>query len=313
MRCQTCGDETSPAFADCQRCGTPLDGRPTLSPGIATYSVRGIGLAAAIGLGLTTLLYVLLAAFPAVEAVLARRAATADDADALRSAAVAEGLLNVPYLLLYLTTAVLVMIWMFRARKNTDAFPGVRPHLNAHWAITGWWVPLASLVVPAKMMADIVRDSRGRGRGLVALWWLGWLVFGVADLFTSLRAARGQLLLPDPRTPADFQRYADHYQEVALGNLVPAVACLVAGVSLIVLVLRVSAAQQARIARGSAVWPGAPAWVAAPAASAPAPAPVTEPSPYAPTDVTEAPAHPSTDAPVASPPAVGAAGGTIGA
>ncbi len=302
MRCQTCGDETSPAFDDCQRCGTPLDGS-VLSPGIATYGVRGLGLAAAIGLGLTTLLYVLLALFPAVDAVLARRAGTTDDAEPLRSATVLEGLLNVPYLLVYLTTAVLVMIWMFRARKNTDAFPGVRPHLNAHWAITGWWVPFASLVVPCKVMADIARGSLGRGRtrGLVALWWAGWLVFSVADLFTSLDTAKRQLLLPEPRTPQDFQRYADHYQEAALRNLVPALACLVAGASLIALILRISAAQQARIARGTTVWPGAPAWVAAPAGVGPAGEPVIAPSP-------QMPAAPT----VASPPVPDGAGGTIG-
>ncbi|RZU73349.1 uncharacterized protein DUF4328 [Micromonospora kangleipakensis] len=301
MRCQTCGDETSPAFDDCQRCATPLDG-PALSPGIATYGVRGLGLAAAIGLGLTTLLYVLLALFPAVDAVLARRAGTTDDAEPIRSATVLEGLLNVPYLLVYLTTAVLVMIWMFRARKNTDAFPGVRPHLNAHWAITGWWVPFASLVIPCKVMADIARDSLGRTRGLVALWWAGWLVFSVADVFTSLDTAKSQLLLPEPRTPQDFQRYADHYQEAALRNLVPALACLVAGASLIALILRISAAQQARIARGTTAWPGAPAWLAAPAGPGPAGEPVTEPSQPV-----------SADGNPVSPPAPGAAGGTIGA
>ncbi|MCM0676985.1 DUF4328 domain-containing protein [Micromonospora phytophila] len=291
MRCQTCGNETSPAISNCQSCGTPLDS-PALSPGITTYAVRGMGLAAAVGVGLATAVYLLLALFPVARAVLARWGATADDADLaglLRGVTLVEGLVSLSYLVVHLTTGALVMIWMFRARKNTDAFPGARPYLNAHWAITGWWVPIANLFVPCRVMAGIARDTLGRGRAsvLVGLWWAGWLVFTFADLFRSVGAEAYDPVL-GPRTTENLQLYVDYHREAALWNLVPALACLVAAVSLVVLIRRISAAQQARIERGTSAWPvfGGTA--------VPAPQPVS-------------------DQTVASLPDGPAAGGTIGA
>ncbi|MGC1212888.1 MAG: DUF4328 domain-containing protein [Micromonospora sp.] len=290
MRCQNCGTESAALAADCRTCGHPLD-PPPLSPGVATYGVRGLGIAAAVGLGLTTLLYVLAALAPAVAAT---RAGHTPAGDLRRFAALANVLLSGPYLLVYLTTGALVMIWMFRARKNTDAFPGRPSQLAAHWAITGWWVPIASLVVPCVVMMRIVRDSLGRVRlrALVALWWVAWLVFSIGDLVSSLGALKAEARLAQEGRGQDFA----YYREAALRNAVPALACLVAGVSLIVLILRISAAQQARIAPRTADWPAPPGWPASPADQQP----VTVPSPLVAAEST----------PVSTPVAPGA-GGTI--
>lgn len=273
MRCQSCGAESAALIGDCRTCDRPLD-PPPLSPGVRTYGVRGIGLAAVIGLGVTTLLYVLSALAPAVAAAQARK--TAAD-DLTRITAAANVLLTVPYLVAYLTTAALVMIWMFRARKNTDAFPGPPSHLAAHWAITGWWVPIASLAVPCVVMARLVRDTLGRVRlrALVALWWVAWLVFMVADLVTSLQAVRADVLLAQRGGTQDF----DYYREAVLRNLVPALACLVAGVSLIVLIDRISAAQQARITGAT---PTAPTYPYPQPVTASSPQVAAEPTPVSP-------------------------------
>ncbi|SCG41656.1 DUF4328 domain-containing protein [Micromonospora inositola] len=297
MRCQICGAEPTTTVGPCPSCGTSSD-RPALSPGMPTYPVRGTGLAAAVGVGLTILLYTLVALSPAVRALLSRRAGTAGDPGLEREVTVVEGLLSLSYLVVFLTTAVLVMLWMFRARKNTDAFPGVGSSLAPHWAITGWWVPVASLGVPCVVMAGIVRDSLGRVRlrALVALWWVGWLAFGIADLLSNLGQLEADVRLAEQAAVPDF----DHYREAALRNSVPVLACLVAGVSLIVLILRISAAQQERISRGAPQWPAEQ--VAPLPPGQPAPQPVTEPSPQVPTAGT-----------VASPPAQAASGGTIGA
>ncbi|MBM0227162.1 MULTISPECIES: DUF4328 domain-containing protein [Micromonospora] len=308
MRCHICGAEPTTPVGDCPGCGTSSD-RPALSPGRPTYPVRGLGVAAAVGVGLTTLLYTLVALAPAVNALLSRQAGTAGDPGAGRGATVAEGLLSLSYLVVLLTTAALVMIWMFRARKNTDAFPGVRSSLAPHWAITGWWVPVASLGVPCAVMVGIVRESLGRGRlrALVALWWVAWLGFGFADLLSNLAQARADVRLARQGASPDF----DHYREAALRNALPVLACLVAGVSLIVLVLRVSAAQQTRIDGATPVWPAValpvPGAAVPPASRESVPvgqpaSPVTGPSQRVPVD-----ANP------ASPSVPEAAGGTIGA
>ncbi|WP_433285236.1 DUF4328 domain-containing protein [Micromonospora sp. CA-244673] len=287
MHCQTCGAD-SPTAGACPRCGVSPD-RPALSPGMRTFAVHGIGVAAAIGVGLTALLYTLVALAPALHVLL-----TPPGGDPGRQPVplAAEGLLSVAYLLVFLTTAALVMVWMFRARKNTDAFPGGRKVLAAHWAITGWWVPVASLAVPCVVMAGIVRDSLDRVwlRVLVGVWWLAWLAFGIADLVTSIADVDDRLR----RAEQGLAPGLDQYRDAALRNTLPALAVLVAAAALVAVVLRVSAAQQARI-------DGA-AWRAALLSPAIPPQPVTGPSPQVPGDPT-----------VASPQVPPGPGGTIGA
>ncbi|MGY0004071.1 DUF4328 domain-containing protein [Micromonospora sp. I033] len=287
MHCQICGAD-SPTVGARPRCGVSPD-RPALSPGMPTLAVQGIGSAAAVGVGLTALLYALVALAPALRVLLTP---PGSDPGRQPTPLAVEGLLSLAYVVVFLTTAVLVMVWMFRARKNTDAFPGGRRVLAAHWAITGWWVPVASLAVPCVVMVGIVRDSLDRVwlRVLVGVWWLAWLAFGVADLVTSLAGVRDRVRRAEQGLAPDL----DHYRDAALRNIVPALACLVAAVALIAVVLRVSAAQQARI--DGAAWQAALLPPSAPTQ------PVTGPSPQVPGEPT-----------VASPQVPPGAGGTIGA
>ncbi|MGR6317307.1 DUF4328 domain-containing protein [Micromonospora soli] len=306
MPCQTCGDATSPAFNECQRCGTPL-GQPAVSPGVPTYAVRGLGTAAAIAVGAASVLYLPSALFPVVGVRVARAAAEQADRDLLMGAAVAELLLVLPYLLAFLTAAVLVIIWTWRVRKNLEAFPGALPTMGPGWAIAGWLVPFANFVVPARVVANVARDSLWRRStpGLVGLWWAAWLVFTFGERVVSrLDDQRYTRLTEWPRSDAEFQTYVRYYQDAIGPRLIPTAACLVAGVTLIVLIRRISAAQQDRIARAAPAWPVAPGWPGAPAGYAVGypTQPVTGPSPQVASDPT-----------VASPQVPPGAGGTIGA
>ncbi|MEU0153690.1 DUF4328 domain-containing protein [Micromonospora fulviviridis] len=260
MQCQTCGDATSPAYNECQRCATPL-GLPALLPGQPTYPVRGFGAAAAVAVGAATLLYLPGALFPLIGARMAQSAEARRDGDLLLGAVVAEGLLALLYLVALLVAGVLVIIWTWRVRKNLDAFPGALPSLGPAWAIAGWLVPLANLVVPARVLANVARDSLWRRRTppLVVLWWAAWLVFLVADAaINKLDNDRYADLAETPRSRAQFAAYVDHYQQALGPRLVPALACLVAGVPFVVLIRRISAAQQDRIAKAAPVWSGWP-------------------------------------------------------
>lgn len=302
MQCQTCGDGPSPAFDECQRCRTPL-GHPAVWPGVSTYAVRGLGTAASIAVGAATLLYLPPALFPIVGMAVARSAAEQLDRDLLMVAAVAEILLHVPYLLAALTAGVLLIIWTWRARKNLDAFPGARPTMGPGWAIAGWLVPLANFVVPARVVASVARDSlwRRSAGGLVGVWWAAWLVFLFADRIVSKRDEQRYLRLTElPRNDAEFQTYVRYYQDAIGPRLVPLLACLAAGISLIVLIRRISAAQQDRIARAALAWP-VHAGRQAPGAPLGYPPEPTGPSHQGPADPT-----------VASPQAPPGAGGTIG-
>ncbi|WP_346536460.1 DUF4328 domain-containing protein [Micromonospora sp. DPT] len=302
MLCQTCGDATSPSFDECQNCYTPL-GQPAVTPGLATHAVRGIGLAASIAVGVAAAFYLLSALAPVAGMVLARQAERDGDSEVLLGALLLEAALTLPFVVAYLAAAVLVIIWTWRARKNIDAFPGALPVLGQGWAIAGWLVPFANFVVPVRVVANIARDSLWRRSTpwLVVVWWAAWLVFSVGErLFTrknDLEYAR----LPETAVDhEDFQAYVDYYQGSLGRNAVPAIACVVAAASFIVLIRKISAAQQDRIARATPAWPYAPG-TPVPGTFAP-PQPVAAAAPQA-----------SADTPPASPQVPPVAGGTIGA
>ncbi|SCL60773.1 DUF4328 domain-containing protein [Micromonospora chersina] len=306
MRCHTCGDETSPADNECQNCYTP-HGQPALAPGVPTYSVRGIGLAASVAVGATALLYALVALFPLAGVVLAGRARESQDPDVLLGAVLLEVVLSLPFLVAYLTAAVLVIIWTWRARKNLDAFPGALPHLGTGWAIAGWLVPFANFVVPARVVANLARDSLWKRftPGLVWIWWAAWLAFSVGERLVSRRDDRAYARLPEePRFDTEFRWYADFYREALGWHLIPLVACLTAAVSVIVLIRRISVAQEQRIALGRPAWPVPAGWPApgVPFGYAHPAQPGVAPSPQVPAEPT-----------VASPQVPPGSGGTIGA
>lgn len=308
MRCQTCGEATSAAFNECQRCHTPL-GQPAVTPGLPTYGVRGLGTATSVAVGAAVLLYLPGALFPLVGASVARTAAARHDRDLLLTAGLGEALLTLPYLLALLIAAVLMIIWTWRVRRNIEAFPGALPSLNSGWAIAGWLVPFANFVVPARVLANVARDSLWRSRtpALVGIWWTAWLVFNVADnAVARLENRRYAGLTELPRNDAEFATYVRYYEEILGPRLIPTLACVVAGVSLIVLIRRISAAQRDRLSRALPGWPARPGWLVPGAQVPPAPPasaqPVTGPSPQV-----------AAAGSVASPPEVRPADGTIGA
>ena len=309
MRCQTCDADVDVRVLECETCFTPA-GSPALRHGVQVRAVWGVGRAASVAVAATVLFLLSTVAVRPVNALLAERAVDSTDGDAFLLTA---GMLELGAALLYqvafLVAVVLVIIWTWRARKNLDAFPGTGPTLSAGWAIAGWLVPFVNVVLPHRVMANVARDSLWRlgTPWRVHLWWGTWLAFLLTDRIATRSATAEYDALPYPQTPADFQAYADHYSSTTVAYLLPALACLIAGVSLIVLIHRVSAAQTARIARGTPagqILPGMT--VTGSAAGVPAPAGTSGSS-----VVIGDPALPA--APVQAPPASAGTDGTIGA
>ncbi|TCB99884.1 DUF4328 domain-containing protein [Micromonospora zingiberis] len=324
MRCQTCHADVDARMPECETCFTPV-GSPALRPDVQVRAVWGVGRAASVAVAATVLFLLLTVAVQPVNALLAERAVDSVDGEAFLLTA---GLLELGAALLYqvaiLAAVVLVIIWTWRARKNLDAFPGAGPTLSAKWAIAGWLVPFVNLVLPHRVMANVARDSLWRfgTPWLVHLWWGTWLAFLLTDRIATRSAVAEYDSLPYPQTSADFQAYADHYSSSTVAYLLPALVCLVAGVSLIVLIHRVSVAQTARIGRGGAAGPilpgmtltgaAGPAGPAAAMLASPGPAGGGHPAPGVPVAAPPVvPAPPA--APIQAPPAAGGPGGTIGA
>lgn len=95
--------------------------------------------------------------------------------------------------LLALTAAVAFLVFMYRvframrlAGRSTRYSPGL--------AVGSWFIPLANLVMPALAVAEAYRLRTGRGAGIVAGWWLSYLLLIAFRGFDGLLS--GGLLSP---------------------------------------------------------------------------------------------------------------------
>jgi hypothetical protein len=258
VTCQTCDLSFPTDNYFCPRCGTPA-GSPPVAPGANPRGVYQVGLAAIVAVGAVVLTDLVITLFPLVGQMMAEHAMATGNVDLLNQAALIELFLFVPYLLAWITAGTLVIIWLWRARSNVDAFPGAEQGMRAGWAIGGWFIPFANLVIPYKVMSNVARVSLWPAEPLakrtvptaVNVWWVAYVLAGCIGFQLSRTDARAYEELPDfLATPADFQLYVDYYQ-AALWRLLPSLLLLaVAAAALTWLILKISRAQEDRIARG---------------------------------------------------------------
>ena len=83
---------------------------------------------------------------------------------------------------------VLIIIWTFRTAKNNEALGRPYPRLKPGWAIAGWLIPFADLVIPLLILQDLWRGSdvatprndprwrENKGSALVGWYWGLFLV-----------------------------------------------------------------------------------------------------------------------------------------
>ena len=190
---------------------------------------------------------------PFIAASLARSAAETLDANRLNMAGGVLLIFLLAFLLVQLTAGIVVITWLWRARRNLDAFPGVNPGMGAGWAIGGWFIPFANLVIPFKVMDNVTRASLWRRRihPLVGYWWAAWILSGCVGGAEAFVDQRASAVLPlELTSAADFQRYVDYYQGAPARSVLSTLLFLAAGSLLIVLIRQISDAQTARLARG---------------------------------------------------------------
>jgi len=80
-------------------------------------------------------------------------------------------------LLALLFAGVLFMAWSGRARRNLANLPGAAPAYTPGWTIGAWFIPLANLIMPVLVIADIAKHStpdQGTQRRLKRLVWVWW-------------------------------------------------------------------------------------------------------------------------------------------
>jgi hypothetical protein len=127
---------------------------------------------------------------------------------------------------------VLLVIYLFKAAKNTERWQAARARWTPGWAIGGWFIPFANLVIPVLVVLDIWRRSPEDGRepGIaVVIWW--WVLYLVG--FTAMWVGRDE--------PDDLDTFRTLDDVAAAG----AVLAIASAILLVVVVRRLAARQQA--------------------------------------------------------------------
>ena len=194
--------------------------------------------------------------------------------------------------LIGLAIAVLWMIWMWRAASNLALFGRIRPKFGAGFAIGGWFIPLANLIIPGMQMFDIDKGSgprlrdgeRPNGSGLVVVWWITFIL----GRFTGSLASSFKEF-----TQYEAGRFDTMNLLVIIGSALTAIAAVLA-----ILVVRGITARQEEAAPGLAFGGVASQGYApqpqvyAPPAYSPQPQPYQQPQAYPPPPAQPQPAQP---------------------
>jgi hypothetical protein len=221
--------------------------------------------------------------------------ATKQVRDALTAVAGLVGLFG----LASLAITVLWIIWMWRAASNAQLLARARQRFSPGWAIGGWFIPFANLVIPGLQMADIWRGSADPDERVppsTGLVWTWWIVFIVGRL--SLLAAPGGVRL------GHLYRVSELDTRVTVsiaGNVLVAVSAVLA----ILVVRRITAGQEAltaRLARPAGVDPFTAMAAAPPQHGMPPYAAPTPPRAYPPQAYPPQPVPPTAYPPTAYPP-----------
>ncbi|MDG4820979.1 DUF4328 domain-containing protein [Asanoa sp. WMMD1127] len=229
-------------------------------PGPRTYRVRAFGLAAVVLVGLAALLYVLSAVLDWVYAISIAGVVIPDKMATSVRLGQAELGVMVASLLVQPAALVLTIIWLWRARKNLDAFPDPPSTMGAGWAVGGWFVPIANVAIPGRIMRTVARESTGDRRVTAAAitWWAALVLMVLVPRLTGVFVPTS--VSPDATLPELVDLVADHHRTVAIVMTVAAAAALLAALAFGYAVPRISAAQEDRVT-GVSGSPGAPGGV----------------------------------------------------
>lgn len=227
MKCPTCGTTIAAGVSQCRHCGWALTTSPfPAGPGMAvpgpSVPSRVVSPVGNVGRALVVLLVL--------------------NAVALLAWTVAE-VMAIPAMSLILAAAVLVIIWLYRARANIGFLGAL--HLGKGWAIGSWFCPLANLWFPLLIVGDIARvdlpAERQRPAAVIRYcWWACWLL----AWFTSVRVVQTDVVLPD-----GSEKFSTNVSANFGGTVPSRILGAAAAVLLAVVVREISLRQEQRAAR----------------------------------------------------------------
>ncbi|MFI0784600.1 DUF4328 domain-containing protein [Streptomyces lydicus] len=107
-------------------------------------------------------------------------AATAADLEAAGNDALATLGAFWPSMLVWIAAGIGVVVWLWRARINSELMSGAAAHRRARgWVVGAWTTPVANLWIPYQVVSDVWRASAPRRTvpvGLINAWWALFVV-----------------------------------------------------------------------------------------------------------------------------------------
>jgi type IV secretory pathway VirB3-like protein len=111
----------------------------------------------------------------------------------------AQGIVAMLGVLVYLITVVLFLVWLHRAHKNLPALRAEYLQYSPGWAVGWWFIPFANLVMPFKVVREVwaesspdiseepsfLSESLHRAPVYVGFWWGLWLAMNFVANITS--------------------------------------------------------------------------------------------------------------------------------
>jgi hypothetical protein len=218
------------------------------TPRIRT-SVGGLGVAATVLLAADALMALLSAGLLAWRRSLLGKVvhdSTAVDPDQLRNADQAARAALGWFIIFSAATIAVFICWFWAARNNAEAYSPNRGTLGVGWSVGGWFVPVATLVLPCIVARDIYRGTMaGRrrkpaGGGEITGWW--WAVYVAFWLM-------GFVLIGESSRAKNAETREEHLtdlQAAATAGIVAVAVGAAAAVLAIVYVRTVTKTQKAR-------------------------------------------------------------------
>ena len=138
-------------------------------------------------------------------------------------------------------TAIVWIMWQYRYVRNAERF-GRKLQLGPGWAIGGWLIPLANLVLPARQLKESAEVSDGERRApqLLYVWAATW---AVANLVLRITAAMRPEL--DETSAVTLAEGLEGYQGADKVTILAFFLYVAAAIFAIVLVRRLSRGQTA--------------------------------------------------------------------
>ncbi|OIK25580.1 hypothetical protein VT52_021160 [Streptomyces malaysiense] len=88
--------------------------------------------------------------------------------------------------LVWVAAGIAWLVWLWRARINSELMSGAAAHRRARgWVVGGWTVPVANLWIPYQVVSDVWRASAPRRSVPVTLISAWWALYAVANVIVK--------------------------------------------------------------------------------------------------------------------------------